>query len=214
VHLFPWRFYAPPVCSLSAGPAGHIALSGLSRHASELSRLRCLEEKRGRAVGLGLDLAAGSGAARPHRRQASSRPAPPPRRGKEGERAAVAHRDTTRRLPRTEEGVVDGIGERKEQETAIRAKRRPPDSRGGCRGGGGGCRYSRLSRREAAAPADPGGLTLELDAAASSGTTCTTSSAPPTATASSRMKWRPVSAIKPYEGFGDVDHTIKELMSL
>jgi hypothetical protein len=24
----------------------------------------------------------------------------------------------------------------------------------------------------------------------------------------------PVSAIKPYEGFGDVDHTIKELMSL
>jgi hypothetical protein len=23
-----------------------------------------------------------------------------------------------------------------------------------------------------------------------------------------------VSAIKPYEGFGDVDHTIKELMSL
>jgi hypothetical protein len=23
----------------------------------------------------------------------------------------------------------------------------------------------------------------------------------------------PVSAIKPYEGFGDVDHTIKELMS-
>jgi hypothetical protein len=25
---------------------------------------------------------------------------------------------------------------------------------------------------------------------------------------------RGVSAIKPYEGFGDVDHTIKELMSL
>jgi hypothetical protein len=25
---------------------------------------------------------------------------------------------------------------------------------------------------------------------------------------------RIVSAIKPYEGFGDVDHTIKELMSL
>jgi hypothetical protein len=25
---------------------------------------------------------------------------------------------------------------------------------------------------------------------------------------------QPVSAIKPYEGFGDVDHTIKELMSL
>jgi hypothetical protein len=25
---------------------------------------------------------------------------------------------------------------------------------------------------------------------------------------------RTVSAIKPYEGFGDVDHTIKELMSL
>jgi hypothetical protein len=25
---------------------------------------------------------------------------------------------------------------------------------------------------------------------------------------------RCVSAIKPYEGFGDVDHTIKELMSL
>jgi hypothetical protein len=27
-------------------------------------------------------------------------------------------------------------------------------------------------------------------------------------------KRRCVSAIKPYEGFGDVDHTIKELMSL
>jgi hypothetical protein len=26
--------------------------------------------------------------------------------------------------------------------------------------------------------------------------------------------WLNVSAIKPYEGFGDVDHTIKELMSL
>jgi hypothetical protein len=26
--------------------------------------------------------------------------------------------------------------------------------------------------------------------------------------------WVTVSAIKPYEGFGDVDHTIKELMSL
>jgi hypothetical protein len=25
--------------------------------------------------------------------------------------------------------------------------------------------------------------------------------------------WGTVSAIKPYEGFGDVDHTIKELMS-
>jgi hypothetical protein len=27
-------------------------------------------------------------------------------------------------------------------------------------------------------------------------------------------QWHIVSAIKPYEGFGDVDHTIKELMSL
>jgi hypothetical protein len=41
----------------------------------------------------------------------------------------VVHRDTTRRPPRTEEGAVDGIGEREEQETSIRAKRRPPDSR-------------------------------------------------------------------------------------
>jgi hypothetical protein len=58
---------------------------------------------------------------------------------------------------------------------------------------GGGCPYNRLSRREAIAPADPGGLTLELDAAASSGTACATSSAPPTATASSRTMWRPPS---------------------
>jgi hypothetical protein len=48
----------------------------------------------------------------------------------------VARGDTTRRPSRTEEDVVDGIGEMEEQETAIRAKRRPPDSRGGCRGGG------------------------------------------------------------------------------
>jgi hypothetical protein len=27
------------------------------------------------------------------------------------------------------------------------------------------------------------------------------------------VEFIPVSAIKPYEGFGDVDHTIKELMS-
>jgi hypothetical protein len=34
-------------------------------------------------------------------------------------------------------------------------------------------------------------------------------------TAAPKAKRRPsVSAIKPYEGFGDVDHTIKELMSL
>jgi hypothetical protein len=115
----------------------------------------------------------------------------------------VAHRDTTRRLPRTEEGVVDGIGEREEQETAIRAKRRLPDDRGGCRGGRGGHRYSRLSRLEAAAPADPRGLTLELDAAASSGTAGATSSAPPTATASSRMMWRPPSL--PDRGGSDLE---------
>jgi hypothetical protein len=30
----------------------------------------------------------------------------------------------------------------------------------------------------------------------------------------SLMACKIVSAIKPYEGFGDVDHTIKELMSL
>jgi hypothetical protein len=31
---------------------------------------------------------------------------------------------------------------------------------------------------------------------------------------SKRSREAAVSAIKPYEGFGDVDHTIKELMSL